>query len=72
MPDKKCPEKTRLIENWRKANNAYALMVGELFAQVGRINKSQFKKLNVTVYRARAAAFEARAQLQHHFQQHEC
>jgi hypothetical protein len=72
MPEEQCPDKIRLIESFREANKAYALTIGELFAQVVTINKSRYEKLNDAVDRARAAAFEARAQLQNHIQEHQC
>jgi hypothetical protein len=70
MPDEECPEKTTNCT--REANKAYALTIGELSAQIGRFNESQYAKLNEAVDRARAAAFEARSQLQHHIQEHQC
>ena len=71
MP-KECPEKIRLIENFREANNAYALMIGELFARMGKINESQYENLNDAVSRARAVVLESRLQLKQHIQEHQC
>ena len=70
MPDEECPEKIRLIENFREANKTYEFTIGELSAQ--RISESQYEKLNEAVDRARAAAFQARADLEQHVQEHQC
>ena len=72
MPDEECPEKIRLVEKYREAQKAYALKVGELLAQIGKIDESQYDALNDAVNRARAVASDARAQLKHHTVDHQC
>ena len=71
MPEE-CPEKIRLIENFREANKTYEFTIGELSAQMGRIRESQYEKLKEAVDRARAAAFQARTDLEQHIQEHQC
>jgi len=72
MPEEKCPEKIRLVEKYREAQRAYALMVGDLFGQIGKIDHSKYDELNDAVNRAREVASEVRKQLKHHTQEHQC
>ena len=67
-----CPDKIRLIKNFREANKTYEFTIGELSAQMGRISESQYERLNEAVDRARAAAFQARADLEQHIQEDQC
>jgi hypothetical protein len=67
-----CHEKTRLLNEYRRATDLYSAAVRELSRKIGIVERSAYMSLNDDAENGRRLSGDARDQLERHVAQHGC